>query len=214
MTPRRPVAAALVVATTAFLSAMLPSSLAFILVPRNGLPSTRRRERTTPPRNDGVGDASPWRSTSSPASLMAANDTFETSVKLPGREELIARMKFKSILDVPSELVEVRYSVPFGLNVEPRDNLAICTKDGPGGEKVGDVLRYTSRWTLGLPRGDGVITTAMSFSGGISWQCSMFDVMKAGRWDAVVEALVSNESSRTNEVVLLFERPMAGVEKE
>jgi hypothetical protein len=53
----------------------------------------------------------------------------------------------------------------------------------------------------------------MSFSGGISWQVSMFDVMKAGRWDAVVEALVSNEASRTNEVILLFERPVSG-EKE
>jgi hypothetical protein len=144
---------------------------------------------------------------------MAANDSFELTVKLPGREELIAQMKFKSVLDVPSELVEVRYSVPFGLNVEPKDNFAMCTKDGPGGEKVGDVLRYTSRWTLGLPRGDGVITTAMSFSGGISWQCSMFDVMKAGKWDAVVEALVSNEASRTNEVVLLFERPVTGVKE-
>ena len=144
---------------------------------------------------------------------MAANDTFELTLKLPGREELIAQMKFKSVLDVPSELVEVRYSVPFGLDVEPKENFVRCTKDGTGGEKVGDVLRYTSRWTLGLPRGDGVITTAMSFSGGISWQVSMFDVMKAGRWDAVVEALVSNEASRTNEVVLLFERPVSG-EKE
>jgi hypothetical protein len=144
---------------------------------------------------------------------MAANDTFELTLKLPGREELIAQMKFKSVLEVPSELVEVRYSVPFGLDVEPKENFVRCTKDGPGGEKVGDVLRYTSRWTLGLPRGDGVITTAMSFSGGISWQVSMFDVMKAGRWDAVVEALVSNEASRTNEVILLFERPVSG-EKE
>ena len=87
------------------------------------------------------------------------------------------------------------------------NNLATCTKDGaPGCERAGDVLRYASRWTLGLPRGDGVMTTAMSFSGGISWQVSMFDVMKASKWEAVVEALVSNEAGRTNEVVLLFER--------
>lgn len=81
-----------------------------------------------------------------------------------------------------------------------------------GGEKVGDVLRYTSQWTLGLPRGDGVITTAMSFSGGISWQVSMFDVARASRWEDVVAALVSNEPSRTDEVLLLFERPLSSDE--
>lgn len=48
----------------------------------------------------------------------------------------------------------------------------------------------------------------MSFSGGISWQVSMFDVLAAKRWDDVVAALISNEKSRTDEVVLLFERPV------
>lgn len=98
--------------------------------------------------------------------------------------------------------------VPFGLDVAPQNNMAVCTKAGANGEQPGDILRYTSQWTLGLPRGDGVITTAMSFSGGISWQVSMFDVLAAKRWDDVVAALVSNEKSRTDEVVLLFERPI------
>lgn len=140
---------------------------------------------------------------------MATDETFEVTITMPGKQDLAAQMKFKSVLDVPSEIVEVRYKVPFGLNVEPKNNFALCTKDGPGGEKVGDILRYTSQWTLGLPRGDGVITTAMSFSGGISWQCSMFDVMRAGRWESVVEALTSNTENRTDEVVLLFERPLS-----
>ena len=91
------------------------------------------------------------------------------------------------------------------------DKYIVCIQ--AGGEKVGDVLRYTSQWTLGLPRGDGVITTAMSFAGGIGWQVSMFDVARANKWEAVVEALVSNEGSRTDEVVLLFERPL-GTESE
>ena len=39
-------------------------------------------------------------------------------------------MKFPPILDVPSEIVEVRYAVPFGLDVAPKDGLAVCTKDG------------------------------------------------------------------------------------
>jgi hypothetical protein len=141
--------------------------------------------------------------------LYAANaEPFEIMLDLPGKG-LQAKMKFPPVLDVPSEIVEVRYAVPFGLDVAPKNNLAVCTKDGAGGEKVGDVLRYTSQWTLGLPRGDGVITTAMSFAGGIGWQVSMFVVARASRWEDVVAALVSNEGSRTDEVVLLFERPLS-----
>jgi hypothetical protein len=138
-----------------------------------------------------------------------AAEPFEIEVKIPpSNSELMAQMKFNPVLSVPSEIVEVRYKLPFGLDVAPKDNLAICTKDGAGGEKVGDVLRFKSQCTMGLPRGDGLVTTAASFAGGLSWQCSMFDVMKASRWEAVVEALVSNVESRTDEVVLLFERPL------
>ena len=119
-----------------------------------------------------------------------------------------AELKFESVCDGPSEVIEVRYKLPFGLDVAPKNNLAVCTKDGPGGERVGDVLRFTSQWSMGLPRGDGLITTAASFAGGLSWQCSMFDVMKAPKWEMVVEALTSNVDSRTDEVVLVFERPL------
>ena len=59
-------------------------------------------------------------------------------------------------------------------------------------EKVGDVLRYTSQWTMGLPQGDGAVSTVASFAGGISWQCSLFDVMKSKDWPRVIEALTSN----------------------
>jgi hypothetical protein len=38
----------------------------------------------------------------------------------------------------------------------------------------------------------------------------MFDVLAAKRWEDVVAALVSNEKSRTDEVVLLFERAIDG----
>jgi hypothetical protein len=125
----------------------------------------------------------------------------------PAGSGLEAKLRFKPILSVPSEIVVVRYKIPFGLDVAPQNGMAICTKDGPGGEKVGDVLRYTSQWSLGLPKGDGVVATAMAFSGGVQWQCTLFDVMKARVWQEVVEALVSNTPQRTNEVVLVFERP-------
>eukprot|EP00534_Pseudo-nitzschia_fraudulenta_P001665 CAMPEP_0201117940 /NCGR_PEP_ID=MMETSP0850-20130426/2012_1 /ASSEMBLY_ACC=CAM_ASM_000622 /TAXON_ID=183588 /ORGANISM="Pseudo-nitzschia fraudulenta, Strain WWA7" /LENGTH=180 /DNA_ID=CAMNT_0047382741 /DNA_START=92 /DNA_END=634 /DNA_ORIENTATION=+ len=139
--------------------------------------------------------------------LHAQDELLETELSMPPTNSgVVARLKFPSVFQDPSEIVEVRYKLPFGLNIEPQNNLAICTKDGPGGEKVGDVLRYTSQWTMGLPQGDGLVSTAASFSGGISWQCSMFDVMKAKDWPRVVEALTSNVESRTDEVLLIFER--------
>lgn len=141
---------------------------------------------------------------------MAASDNFEITVILPPTEKrLAAQMNFAPVLDVPSEIIEVRYKVPFGLNVEPKDNLAVCTQAGANGEQVGDVLRFTTMWSLGLPRGDGMVTTAASFAGGLSWQCSFFDVMKANQWGEVVEALTTNVEQRTDEVVLLFERALS-----
>lgn len=124
----------------------------------------------------------------------------------PSKLGLAAQMRIVPVLNTPSEIIEIRYQVPFGLNVEPKAGLAVCTQDGPGGEKVGDILRFTSQWTMGLPRGNGVLTTAASFSGAIGWQCSFFDVANASAWESVVEALVSNVEQRTDEVVLIFER--------
>jgi hypothetical protein len=120
-------------------------------------------------------------------------------------------MGLDPILSVPSELIVVRYRVPFGLNVEPKRQFALVTAAGPGGEQPGDVLRYTSQWTLGLPKGDGLGTTFASFAGGLSWQCSMFNVMSAVKWEQVLEVLLSNTAQRTDEVVLIFERPLNGV---
>ena len=136
-------------------------------------------------------------------------DLFKIEVSLPPTNSgLVAQMKIDPVLPGNSEIVEVRYKLPFGLDVAPKNNLAVCTKDGAGGEKVGDVLRYTSQWKMGLPMGDGLVSTAASFAGGVSWQCSMFDVTKASQWEAVVEALTSNVPSRTDEVLLIFERPL------
>jgi len=144
----------------------------------------------------------------STTSLFAEDKLLEIEMSMPPtNSNVVARLRFPPVFPGDSEIIEVRYKLPFGLSVEPKNNLAVCTADGPGGEKVGDVLRYTSQWTMGIPQGDGLVTTAASFSGAISWQCSMFDVMKAKDWSRVVEALTSNVESRTDEVVLIFERP-------
>mmetsp|Transcript_25409 Transcript_25409/g.45941 ORF Transcript_25409/g.45941 Transcript_25409/m.45941 type:complete len:183 (+) Transcript_25409:91-639(+) len=89
-----------------------------------------------------------------------------------------------------SELVVVRYALPFGLNAEPQNGQVIVTKDGKadGGERVGDVLRQTTYW-----RGN---------------QPGLFDVSKnAENFDLVVQALVTNDLAVADEIVLVFERP-------
>ncbi len=139
----------------------------------------------------------------------STNQLLELEINMPpSNSGLQAQIKLKPILDGASELVQVRYKLPFGLDVQPKNGMAVCTKDGAGGEKVGDVLRLSSQWTMGLPRGNGILSTAASFSGAIGWQCSLFDVTKANRWEEVVEALTSNTPQRTDEVVLIFERPL------
>merc|ERR1719253_4857 len=146
------------------------------------------------------------------ASDDAASDSskFELMTRLPpSTSNLQAQLAFPSVVDGPSEIVEVRYKLPFGLDVAPEKGLAVCTKSNGGGEQPGDILRYSSQWTMGLPRGDGLITTAASFAGGLAWQCSLFDVVRASSWEDVVGALTSNVESRTDEVLLLFERPLS-----
>lgn len=128
-----------------------------------------------------------------------------------GGPKLQALLTAEPVLSGPSELVEIKYQVPFELNVEPVNNLALCTKDGPDptlSEKKGDVLRYASQWTLGLPRQVGLAASAAAFGGALSWQSSVFDVMKAVQWEQVVQALLSNTKDRTDEVILIFERPI------
>ena len=131
------------------------------------------------------------------------DDKFSLTIDMPPTGSgLQAELKLKPILSVPSEIIEVRYEIPFGLDVVPKNNLAVCTKDGTGGEKVGDVLRFTTQWKLGLPSPDSVMASFSSISGGVSWQVSLFNVVEAENWDDVVEALVSNVpvslSSRSN----------------
>jgi hypothetical protein len=66
--------------------------------------------------------------------LYDSGTTFQVELDMPpSNSGKKARLKFGSVLSVPSEIVEVRYQLPFGLDVAPIKNLAVCTKDGPGG---------------------------------------------------------------------------------
>ena len=130
-------------------------------------------------------------------------------LEVPLGSDSRAQLKFKPLLD-NSEVLVVKYPIPFGLSVEPKDGNAVVTADGQdGGEKVGDVLRFTTHWFMGQIEGSGLLSTVGNFGGAPSWKLGLFDVAKATRWEDVVEALVSNEPRRgTDSVTLIFERPL------
>lgn len=103
-----------------------------------------------------------------------------------------AEVALAPVLDA-SEIVIVRYDLPFGLSAEPDESLGqvVVTKDGKevGGERVGDILRQTTYWRGRQP--------------------GLFDVSKnAGNFDLVVQALVTNDLAVADEIVLVFERPL------
>lgn len=106
----------------------------------------------------------------------------------------MCEMKFKPLLATASECVVVRYELPFGLAAEPRGRIVVVTEDGPGGEKKGDILRFTTEWKDRDP--------------------GMFDVCKCmerqlqNSFDQVVAALVSNDGTYGEDIVLVLERPL------
>jgi len=106
-----------------------------------------------------------------------------------------------------SEFFMVTYKVPFSLNIErPPKNFPcpVVTKEGPLGEKTGDVLRACSCFSQGF-QAAGLTSDIASFAGNIKTRPALFDTTGA-QWDAVVSALVSNTEERTDSVTLVFER--------
>jgi hypothetical protein len=125
---------------------------------------------------------------------MAARADFEFSFEIPkkGIADIgTAEVKLPPILE-KSELVVVRYDLPFGLDAAPdeKSGQVVVTKDGKeGGEQVGDILRQTTYWRGREP--------------------GIFDVSKnADNFDLVVQALVTNDLSVADDIVLVFERPL------
>jgi hypothetical protein len=125
---------------------------------------------------------------------MAAREDFEFSFVIPKKgiaDVGTAEVKLPPILE-KSEVVVVRYDLPFGLNAEPdkKSGQVVVTKAGKeGGEQVGDILRQTTYWQGRNP--------------------GIFDVSKnADNFDLVVQALVTNDLSVADEIVLVFERPL------
>ena len=109
------------------------------------LPAAQRTaHRTTLIRMDDIPQA---KSTS--ANVVESNrEDFTCEFEIPKKgiaEYGVAQMKFKPLLATPSELVVVRYDLPFGLSAEPRGRVVVVTKDGANGEKV-------RHWRRAFPR--------------------------------------------------------------
>ena len=125
-------------------------------------------------------------------------ENFACSFEIPKKgisEYGTVNMNFKPILATASELVVVTYKLPFGLAAEPKGRVVVVSKDSKeeGKEQVGDILRFTLQWNQNQP--------------------AMFDVCKCmerqlqNSFDQVVQALVSNDGTYADEIVLIFERP-------
>jgi len=133
-------------------------------------------------------------------SVVASNrPNFECSFEIPKKgiaEYGTVNMNFKPLLATASELVVVRNGLPLELAAEPRGRVVTVTKDGKsdGGERAGDILRFTLKWNGSEP--------------------SMFDVCKcmerqlSNSFDQVVGALVTNDGTYAEEIVMIFERPL------
>jgi len=139
----------------------------------------------------------PSPSSRTPSSLSSRAD-FEFSFEVPkkGIADIgTAEVKLHPLLE-ESEILVVRYDLPFGLSAEPspsQNGEVVVTKDGaPGKEKVGDILRQTTYW------------------GGIGGkEVGIFDVSKnKDNFETVVGALVTNDLAVSDEIVLVFERPL------
>lgn len=128
----------------------------------------------------------------------SARSDFEFSFEVPkkGIADIgTAEVKLPPLLE-ESEILVVRYDLPFGLSAEPspsQNGEVVVTKDGaPGKEKIGDILRQTTYW------------------GGIGGkEVGIFDVSKnKDNFERVVGALVTNDLAVSDEIVLVFERPL------
>jgi hypothetical protein len=99
-----------------------------------------------------------------------------------------------------SKFVVARYSVPFDLNVEPKEGRVVVTKTDDQLQQ-GDVVRATTTFSMRMSSTLGLLPAAKKTK-------ALFDVT-GKEWEQVVEAFTANRKSVTNDVVLIVERQVA-----
>lgn len=180
-----------------------PSAHDAALAFHHGLPAIKTRggfqsRPAQTPRGITVMDDIPMSKPTDSNVVASSRPNFVCSFELPKKgiaEYGTVNMNFKPLLATESELVVVRSPLPLNLAAAPNGRVVSVTKDGEGGERVGDILRFTLKWTDRQP--------------------SMFDVCQVMErqlqtsFDEVVAALVSNDGMYADEIVMIFERPIA-----
>lgn len=179
---------------TVMLSAMLVSATAGLqLTPMAGLRFGKGMRTSSVVRMDDIPMSKPV-----DTNVVESNrENFACSFEIPKKgisEYGTCNMNFKPLLATPSELVLVKYQLPFGLSAEPRGRVVTVTKDGEGGERVGDILRFTLEWQGNSP--------------GMFDVCKCMERQLTNSFDQVVKALVSNDGTFADEIVMIFERPL------
>ena len=169
------------------LAALSPATNGFV-TPSNNRPCISRSTTSLFQQEEGISNSEPPQTEEKPTSRPDFEFSFEVPKK--GIADIgTAEVKLPPLLE-KSELVVVRYDLPFGLSAEPTNGQVVVTKAGKeGGEMVGDILRQTTYWRGKEP--------------------GLFDVSKnADNFDLVVQALVTNDLAVADEIVLVFERPL------
>lgn len=124
--------------------------------------------------------------------------------------ETTLRKTFEPLMK-ESTLIECRYAIPFLIDIEQTQDGIVVTKDESGGtEEVGDRLRAFTYYTIDNDGGGGPVGMFSSFGGGsVKWRRRLFDASSVP-FETALQALVTNEPSRTSEVLMYFERKITG----
>ena len=146
-----------------------------------------------------------------PHMAVEARDKFYVEFEIPKKgisEYGTCQANLAPLLE-SSDCVTIELQLPLGLNAEPEDGRVVVKKDGPGGEKAGDVLRFFSAWkdTFGSAQPEMVDVDKMMMR-------TMANGEKVARsqsegFDKVVQKLVSNDGRNADSMFMVFERPTA-----
>ena len=148
-----------------------------------------------------------------PAPRMAVEgrDKFWVEFEIPKKgisEYGTCQAKLAPLLEA-SDCVTIELKLPLGLNAEPEDGKVVVKKDGPGGEKAGDVLRFFSAWkdTFGSAQPEMVDVDKMMTRTMANGEKVVRS--QAEGFDKVVQKLVSNDGTNADSMFMVFERPTA-----
>mmetsp|Transcript_15313 Transcript_15313/g.53373 ORF Transcript_15313/g.53373 Transcript_15313/m.53373 type:complete len:199 (-) Transcript_15313:221-817(-) len=143
-------------------------------------------------------------------SLRVAEPGFVLELDLDAERSLKTSIR-RSMAD--SSLIVAKYPLPFFIDIEATKTGNIVTKDGSeqknnGAERVGDRLRGFTYYAVSQDSGGGGPASMFASFGGLNVKMTrqLYDATMVP-WDKALEMLMTNEPRRTDEVIMIFERP-------